>query len=180
MDKDSFYLCTFGVCYLTSYDRITDPNVANTWYPVMTVSTNKLEGKHYTADQAKKIELKTNQIYIDLNAWMGNRYIQKYIELLKVAMEESRLVSFEYSDHRGNKTSRVVEPYQLIMKSSYWYFYGYCLKRNDFRLFKLARIYDLKVQEERLTQEKLILETASAFGKSNPSAKQLHSLEVEE
>lgn len=55
MDKDSFYLCTFGVCYLTSYERITDPNVANTWYPVMTVSTNKLEGKHYTADQAKKI-----------------------------------------------------------------------------------------------------------------------------
>lgn len=55
MDNDSFYLCTFGVCYLTSYDRITDPNVANTWYPVMTVSTNKLEGKHYTADQAKKI-----------------------------------------------------------------------------------------------------------------------------
>lgn len=55
MNNDSFYLCVFGVCYLTSYDRITDPNVANTWYPVMTVSTNKLEGKHYTADQAKKI-----------------------------------------------------------------------------------------------------------------------------
>lgn len=55
MDNDSFYLCTFGVCYLTSYDRITDPNVANTWYPVMTVSKNKLEGKHYTADQAKAI-----------------------------------------------------------------------------------------------------------------------------
>jgi hypothetical protein len=55
MNNDSFYLCVFGVCYLTSYDRITDPNVANTWYPVMTVSTNKLEGKHYTADQAKAI-----------------------------------------------------------------------------------------------------------------------------
>jgi hypothetical protein len=27
---------------------------------------------------------------------------------------------------------------------------------------------------------KLLLETASAFGKPNPSAKQLHSLEVEE
>ena len=55
MDNDSFYLCTFGICYLTSYDRISDPNVANTWYPVMTISTNKLEGKHYTAEQAKKI-----------------------------------------------------------------------------------------------------------------------------
>jgi hypothetical protein len=40
----------------------------------------------------------------------------------------------------------------------------------------LAKI--MMLEFERL--KKLILETASAFGKPNPSAKQLHSLEVEE
>jgi hypothetical protein len=39
----------------------------------------------------------------------------------------------------------------------------------------LAKI--MMLEFERL---KLILETASAFGKPNPSAKQLHGLEVEE
>jgi hypothetical protein len=31
-----------------------------------------------------------------------------------------------------------------------------------------------------MEKQKLILDSASAFGKSNPSAKQLHGLEVEE
>jgi hypothetical protein len=35
----------------------------------------------------------------------------------------------------------------------------------------------MMLESERI---KLILETASAFGKPNPSAKQLHGLEVEE
>jgi hypothetical protein len=39
----------------------------------------------------------------------------------------------------------------------------------------LAKIMMLEFEEL-----KLILETASAFGKPNPSAKQLHGLEVEE
>ena len=34
------------------------------------------------ADRAKDIELKTNQIYIDLSPWMGNRNIQPYLEII--------------------------------------------------------------------------------------------------
>ena len=55
MENDSFYLCTFGVCYLTSFDRITNPDIANDWSPVMTLSNKKLEAKHYSADDAKAI-----------------------------------------------------------------------------------------------------------------------------
>ena len=32
------------------------------------------------------------------------------------------------------------------MKGNHWYFQGYCYKRNDFRLFKLARISKLKLE----------------------------------
>ena len=99
-------------------------------------------------DVAKDIELKTNQIYIDLSPWMNNTDIQPQLESIKMALQESRLLSFEYVDRYGNKTSRIVEPYQLVLKSNRWYFQGYCYKRNDFRLFKLSRISDLHVQEQ--------------------------------
>lgn len=99
-------------------------------------------------DKAKDIELKANQIYIDLSPWMSNTDIQPHLESIKIALQESRLLSFEYADRYGNKTSRIVEPYQLILKSNHWYFQGYCHKRNDFRLFKLSRISNLHVQEE--------------------------------
>ncbi|WP_333652878.1 helix-turn-helix transcriptional regulator [Lacrimispora sp.] len=103
------------------------------------------------ADRAKDIELKANQIYIDLSPWMGNRNIQPYLEIIKTALQESKLLTFEYADRYGNKTVRTAEPYQLVLKSSHWYWQGYCYKRNDFRLFKLSRTSNLQIQEEFFT-----------------------------
>ena len=68
------------------------------------------------ADRAKDIELKANQISIDLSPWMVNRNIQPYLEIIKTALQESKLLSFEYADRFG-KTVRTSEPYQLINAS---------------------------------------------------------------
>ena len=103
------------------------------------------------ADRAKDIELKANQIYIDLSPWMGNTNIQPYLEMIKTALQESKLLTFEYADRYGNKTARTAEPYQLVLKSSHWYWQGYCLVRNDFRLFRLSRMSNLQIQEESFT-----------------------------
>lgn len=103
------------------------------------------------ADRAKDIELKANQLSIDLSPWMGNRNIPPYLEMLQTALQESKLLSFEYIDRYGNITSRTAEPYQLVLKSSHWYWYGYCHKRNAFRLFKLSRTSNLQIQEAFFT-----------------------------
>ncbi|HAA6314842.1 TPA_asm: YafY family transcriptional regulator [Listeria monocytogenes] len=103
------------------------------------------------ADRAKEIELKANQIYIDLSQWTGNNNIQPHVEIIKVALQENKLLTFEYIAHQGNKTVRIVEPYQLVMKSSHWYLYGYCQNRNDFRLFRLSRMSSLKILEDTFT-----------------------------
>jgi len=102
-------------------------------------------------DRAKDIELKANQIYIDLNPWIGNSNIQPYLEIVKTALQENKRLSFEYADRYGNKTARTAEPYQLVLKGNHWYCQGYCYTRNDFRLFKLSRISNLQMQEETFT-----------------------------
>lgn len=99
------------------------------------------------ADKAKDIELKANQICIDLKPWMGNRNIQPYLKLAQTALQQSKLLWFEYADRYGNKTARTVEPYQLVLKSMHWYLQGYCYERSDYRLFKLARMSNLQMQE---------------------------------
>lgn len=103
------------------------------------------------ADSAKAIEIKANQICIDLSPWMGNRNIQPYLEIIKTALQESRLLTFEYADRHGNKTSRTAEPYQLVLKSRHWYLHGYCHIRDDYRLFKLSRMSGLQMQAETFT-----------------------------
>lgn len=100
------------------------------------------------AEQAKDIEVHSNQIYVDLDPWMENSNIKPYLEIIQKALQESKLLSFSYIKHIGDKTNRTVEPYQLVLKGNHWYLYGYCYIRNDFRLFKLSRITDLQLQKE--------------------------------
>lgn len=98
-------------------------------------------------DRADEIKLKTDQIHIDLSQWIDYRNVQSYLEIIKIALQENKLLSFEYADRHGNKTEREAEAYQIVLKGNHWYFQGYCYKRNDFRLFKLARISNLKLEE---------------------------------
>lgn len=103
------------------------------------------------AGKAKDIEVMTSQIYIDLSPWMCNRTIQPNLEIIKTALQESKLLSFEYSDRYGNRTERTAEPYQLVLKGGHWYWQGYCYKRKDFRLFKLSRTFHLQMQEHNFS-----------------------------
>lgn len=100
------------------------------------------------ADRAKDIELRADQIRIDLSPWMGGSEIPSCLETIQAALQENRLLTFDYIAHHGNKTARTVEPYQLVWKSSHWYFQGYCHQRNDYRLFRLSRISNLRLREE--------------------------------
>ena len=102
------------------------------------------------ADRAKELERKVNQIDFDFNPWMGGN-VQPYLEDIKAAIQGSRLLTFEYIAHHGVETSRTVEPYQLVLKSSQWYLHGYCHKRNHFRLFRLSRMSKLELCEETFT-----------------------------
>ncbi|MDL2325289.1 YafY family transcriptional regulator [Ruminococcaceae bacterium OttesenSCG-928-A16] len=115
------------------------------------------------AEKAKDIEWKANQIAIELTPWMGNRNIQPYLEIIKTAMQQNKLLWFEYRDRFGNKTARVAEPYQLVLKNSHWYWQGYCHARKDYRLFKLSRISGLQMQNQTFTPrayEKPVLDFA--------------------
>lgn len=99
-------------------------------------------------DRLKEIELKANQILIDLSSWLGNSAVQSHLEIIKSAINENKLLTFEYYDRHASKTTRTVEPYQLVLKGNHWYFNGFCLMRNDYRLFRLTRITNLAMNNQ--------------------------------
>ncbi|MBL4934203.1 YafY family transcriptional regulator [Clostridium sp. YIM B02515] len=107
------------------------------------------------AEQVREIELKSNQITIDLSPWIGNKNLQPNLEKIKTALNDKKLLSFNYSDRNNNKTNRKVEPYRLVLKESNWYLQGYCDSRQDFRIFKLSRIGGLQVLEDAFTPREL-------------------------
>lgn len=84
-------------------------------------------------------------ILINLASWSKEALSDK-IELIHGAIECSRLLQFTYCTQKGESLRRV-EPYDLIFQWSSWYLWGFCLDRQDFRLFKLGRMWDTSCTE---------------------------------
>jgi predicted DNA-binding transcriptional regulator YafY len=106
-------------------------------------------------EKADEIELKSNQILIDLQPWKGNPKLQSFLNMINEALQEQRLISFEYFDRKGRMSKRTIEPYKLMLKMNSWYIQGYCLEKQDFRLFKLSRMSDLNILEEAFEAREL-------------------------
>jgi len=70
----------------------------------------------------------------------------------KTAILERRIVEFDYFGSSGEKTRRHMEPVRLWLKSRAWYVKGFCLGRQDMRLFKLVRVRNLTVTDERFAE----------------------------
>ncbi len=73
----------------------------------------------------------------------------------KTAILEHRIAEFDYYSTYGEKTHRRIEPIQLWFKSKAWYIKGFCLTRQDIRLFKLSRVKKLTVTNERFTERSM-------------------------
>ncbi|MEG0176371.1 helix-turn-helix transcriptional regulator [Anaerorhabdus sp.] len=89
-------------------------------------------------------------IEVSLNEWgMTNNYF----EILKEAILKKQVVELTYWGTSGNKTVRKIKPAKLVFKGRGWYVQGYCLTRNDYRIFKLVRIEKIEVLDETFTEQ---------------------------
>ncbi|MDD2649097.1 MAG: YafY family protein [Eubacteriales bacterium] len=102
------------------------------------------------ADKAKDIELKASRLFISFDSWTGKN-ICAALDAVKTALDENKLLAFDYMDRTGRKTRRMVEPYQIAFIGGQWYFRGFCRTRGDYRMFRLSRISALHVANETFT-----------------------------
>lgn len=77
-------------------------------------------------------------VVINLSSWYQSSLPPKF-ELIKDAIERKKKIEFHYYGPGGDNT-RLLEPCLLIFEWSSWYVWGYCLLRDDFRMFKLNRM----------------------------------------
>ncbi|MEG2747328.1 MAG: YafY family protein [Gordonibacter sp.] len=82
----------------------------------------------------------TDWLDIDFSFWGAPPEYKQAFETIRRAICTRSLLSFGYYDASGNQTERIVEAARLVFKESNWYLQAFCLKRNDWRVFKLFRI----------------------------------------
>lgn len=115
-------------------------------------SLDSVSGSHYYVQLMEKLKAGSSKfvsgkesILIDLSSWDKDSLTPK-IELIQKAVECGKKLRFRYYAP-GGSSEREIEPYFLIFKWSSWYVYGYCLLRNDYRMFKLNRMAELAQSE---------------------------------
>jgi len=96
-----------------------------------------------------------NWIEVDFSNWGSNEQLKERFDILKNAIINNKIITFEYYSSKGEKTNRRIEPTKLSFKAKSWYLKGFCLTRNEYRTFKITRMFDVNLTEESYTKKHL-------------------------
>jgi len=92
-------------------------------------------------------------IVIDLGSYYKSDLTQK-IKAIKQAIFENRIIEFDYFYEKG-ESHRRIEPYIVIFQWTSWYVFGFCQERQDWRMFKLNRLWNLTPCVEQFTMRNI-------------------------
>ena len=125
-------------------------------------SLDSVSGSSYYGQLMEKIQAGSSEfitgrdsILIDLSSWYRESLAPK-IETIQDAIEARHLIRFRYYAPSG-ECERTAEPYYLVFRWSNWYLWGWCLKRKDFRLFKLNRMDEVQKTVESFACREVVM-----------------------
>lgn len=116
-------------------------------------------------------------VAIDFSDWSGRQ--KQLFEEIKQAILDRRVMVFDYYGQYGDMSRRTVEPVQLLFKEYTWYVRAFCRKRQAMRLFKISRMKDVVMLDERFeryTEKDVKLDKVTSGEKSqqvNDSSRQV-------
>ena len=116
-------------------------------------SLDSVSGSRYYGQLMEKIQAGSSEmisgrdsLLIDLSSWYKTSLAPK-ISTIQDAIENRHLLEFYYYAPSG-ESRRTIEPYYVVFKWASWYVYGWCLKRKDYRLFKLNRMDQVREKKK--------------------------------
>lgn len=75
------------------------------------------------------------------------------MQTLQNAVVEKRVVSFTYTNNNNETRIHSVEPIAVIYRWYAWYLLAYSTRKNDYRMYKLVRMENLKITDKPFTKE---------------------------
>jgi predicted DNA-binding transcriptional regulator YafY len=82
-------------------------------------------------------------VEVDFSRWGHSEKDNAKFEMLKNAIINESVVSFDYLSPYGESKGREVYPLKLSFKSKAWYLKTFCLTEKDYRIFKFTRINNM-------------------------------------
>ncbi|MGH2664615.1 helix-turn-helix transcriptional regulator [Flavobacterium sp.] len=101
-----------------------------------------------------------------------NDKVPDALTILFESIAEKKQVRLSYQAFEAEEvTERIIEPVGLFHDNNYWYIFGYCHLRKDYRQFRTDRIQEIKKSETSFTLTHDSLETYLKKDKNIPTTK---------
>lgn len=92
-------------------------------------------------------------IRMDFSNWGKDKEKEERFNKIKAAILNKNRIKFEYYNTNGEKSERIVEPLQIWFKDKSWYLIAFCKLKQDYRIFKIARIKEIEILEEHFERD---------------------------
>ena len=92
--------------------------------------------------QKEKVEMLSKNIRLQIPACF--KYEFEYLSVLQNAISSKITIELEYKNNNNEISLRQAEPIGLVFYALSWHLIAWCLIRQDYRDFKVARILRLK------------------------------------
>lgn len=89
-----------------------------------------------------------NSLSINMSHFTMEEELKEYLFFISKAIEDNKLLEFNYINRRMEYSRRVVEPMKITFSRGEWYLIGFCQNRNHYRKFKLLRVRNIKLGDE--------------------------------
>lgn len=96
---------------------------------------------------------KNNWIEVDFSDWGTDGNVDNSFDIIKEAVIKKRVLEFVYYNAYGQEQKRQAEGLQIYFKDKAWYLRAYCREKQDFRLFKISRMKNIKILEESFDRD---------------------------
>ncbi len=106
-------------------------------------------------DKTAMVQQNLEQIVVDLIPWGFNSRHKEALKQVQAAISTSNLIRFIYENTRYEVLERTIEPMTLIFKGYTWYLFGYCCAKEDYRLFRISRMKELRVLDGQFTRKQM-------------------------
>ncbi len=94
------------------------------------------------SSQKEKAEILSNNVKMQMPSCF--RYDFEYLTILQETVSSKAIVEMEYKNSNGETSVRQAEPIGLVFYALSWHLIAWCLLRQEYRDFKVARIVNLK------------------------------------
>lgn len=91
---------------------------------------------------------RTDWIEVDFSDWGGDLAQKEKFPVIRAGILGRRVLKFTYYSSAGEKSERETEPLKLLFKGT-WYLQAFCRAKQDFRVFRIGRMENLLLTDER-------------------------------